>query len=205
MNNPTCNIFNTLSKEDYREVRKLIIETILTTEMIHHFDCVAKGKRLFAKIEEACCKDLDIIDENSSAPTHKKNNKSDSSSSNMSEQFDRAKRRVSIVQTTAPPLTREETRQVLSIALHAADISNTLKPWDLSKDWADRINEEFLAQGDAEKRLELPISPFMDRETMNQDQMSLNFIDFIVAPLHQIFLNTFPEIRQCALHLLDNR
>merc|ERR1719461_1532992 len=34
--NPTTNVFNKLSKEEYREARKNIIETILHTDMISH-------------------------------------------------------------------------------------------------------------------------------------------------------------------------
>ena len=34
----------------------------------------------------------------------------------------------------------------MTVILHAADISNVAKPFQISKEWADRVFEEFLNQ-----------------------------------------------------------
>ena len=71
---------------------------------------------------------------------------------------------------------------MMKCILHMADISNPAKDWEVSKMWSDRVTAEFLAQGDIEKNEALPVSPMCDRETTYQDESSLGFCDFIVAP-----------------------
>lgn len=53
---------------------------------------------------------------------------------------------------------------VLGVVLHAADVSNPAKAWHLSRAWADRIVEEFFAQGDQERAAGIPVGLFCDRE-----------------------------------------
>jgi hypothetical protein len=50
-------------------------------------------------------------------------------------------------------------------------------------------------QGDQEKRLGLPISPYMDRSSKAQGRMSINFIDFIVQPYYQKLAILLPELQ----------
>ena len=49
----------------------------------------------------------------------------------------------------------------------------------------DRVVEEFFRQGDQERKLGLPISPFMDRETPKIPKSQINFIEFICAPIYK--------------------
>lgn len=49
-------------------------------------------------------------------------------------------------------------------------------------------------QGNLEAQNGLPVSPYMDEKEENQPQMSLNFIDFIVAPLILTMTNAMPEL-----------
>jgi hypothetical protein len=74
-------------------------------------------------------------------------------------------------------------RMLLRVALHAADISNPAKPASISHEWTARVMEEFFAQGDRERELKLPVSPFMDRETTSIGKCQRGFIEFLVAPL----------------------
>ncbi len=41
----------------------------------------------------------------------------------------------------------DQRRFFLQIALKCADISNTCRPWEISKKWSYRVTEEFFAQG----------------------------------------------------------
>ena len=63
-----------------------------------------------------------------------------------------------------------------------ADISNPAESWNTSKLWSDRVAAEFFNQGDIERTESLPISPMCDRNATSQDESSLGFCDFSVAP-----------------------
>jgi hypothetical protein len=49
--------------------------------------------------------------------------------------------------------------------------------------WTLRINAEFFAQGDSERSLGLPCSPFCDRGSQKVAESQRGFFDFIVSPL----------------------
>ncbi|KAI8814968.1 hypothetical protein BJ742DRAFT_671381, partial [Cladochytrium replicatum] len=47
--------------------------------------------------------------------------------------------------------------------MKASDVSNVSKSWEVYSVWLERITEEFYRQGDRERELGFPITPFMDR------------------------------------------
>ncbi|KAG0254524.1 hypothetical protein BG011_005686 [Mortierella polycephala] len=99
-----------------------------------------------------------------------------------------------------------ELRQSLSnCLLHAADISNAVKPWALCKRWSDLVVQEFFRQGDIEKAQGLPVSPNMDRDQHNQPQISLGFGDFVVQPYFESFVEFLPEASPFLVNLANNR
>jgi hypothetical protein len=114
-------------------------------------------------------------------------------------------KRKSLLQTNNTLVSRDDTVSIMSVLLHAADVCNATKPWKVAKKWADKINEEFLRQGDLEKKNGMNISPFCDRSINDQAQMSINFIDFIVAPLQATLVHNFPSILPAAQNLIKNR
>ena len=65
---------------------------------------------------------------------------------------------------------------IMNTFLHAADVSNVVKPWTVAKRWSDMVFEEFLNQGDSERENGLQISPYMDRFNTSQVKMSIGFI-----------------------------
>merc|ERR1711957_713069 len=85
------------------------------------------------------------------------------------------------------------------MVLHASDISNPAKTFYLASQWSERCLKEFFVQGDAEKRLGLPVSPMCDRVTTNVPGSQLGFIDFIVQPTFVAWLSILPQIREVAL------
>ncbi|KAG1371809.1 hypothetical protein G6F61_011599 [Rhizopus arrhizus] len=91
------------------------------------------------------------------------------------------------------------------IILHAADISNALRPWPICRNWSDLVCEEFFGQGDAEKAQGLPISPNMDRNQISQTTIGLQFGDFVVSPYFEIFAALFPKADELLKTLVDNR
>jgi len=74
------------------------------------------------------------------------------------------------------------------IILHAVDISNPAKKYDIFSSWTDKINIEFSNQGKEEEKLNLPISLGCDEQKFKEDpgsseKFTLNFISFLVYPL----------------------
>ncbi|OBZ84107.1 3',5'-cyclic-nucleotide phosphodiesterase regA [Choanephora cucurbitarum] len=96
------------------------------------------------------------------------------------------------------------TRRTLShLLLHAADISNMARPWKISKLWSDRITQEFLIQGDQEKKQKMPVSPGMDRDTVSQAANSIRFGQFIL-PFFQALVSILPKSRSLMDSITEN-
>eukprot|EP00930_Biecheleria_cincta_P017614 TRINITY_DN13949_c0_g2_i1.p1 TRINITY_DN13949_c0_g2~~TRINITY_DN13949_c0_g2_i1.p1 ORF type:complete len:520 (-),score=112.70 TRINITY_DN13949_c0_g2_i1:46-1605(-) len=72
-------------------------------------------------------------------------------------------------------------RQLEQYLVHTADIGHPLRPVEQHKEWAERVTEEFFAQGDREKELGFtPISLF-DREIApGMGKGQLGFLKFVV-------------------------
>ncbi|KAF9423783.1 High affinity cAMP-specific and IBMX-insensitive 3',5'-cyclic phosphodiesterase 9A, partial [Entomortierella beljakovae] len=102
-------------------------------------------------------------------------------------------------------LTPELRQSFANCLLHAADISNAVKPWDICKHWSDLVVQEFFRQGDIEKSMNLPVSPNMDRAQYNQPQISLGFGDFVVQPYFECFVEFLPEAAPFLANLASNR
>ncbi|KAF8984867.1 hypothetical protein BGZ52_011963 [Haplosporangium bisporale] len=102
-------------------------------------------------------------------------------------------------------LTPELRQNLMNCLLHAADISNAIKPWALCKRWSDLVVQEFFRQGDIEKAQDLPVSPNMDRDQHNQPQISLGFGDFVVQPYFESFCEFLPEASPFLINLASNR
>ncbi|KAG0281070.1 High affinity cAMP-specific and IBMX-insensitive 3',5'-cyclic phosphodiesterase 9A [Linnemannia exigua] len=106
---------------------------------------------------------------------------------------------------SASDLTPELRQNLCNCLLHAADISNAVKPWTLCKRWSDLVVQEFFRQGDIEKTQQLPVSPNMDRDQHNQPQISLGFGDFVVQPYFESFVEFLPEAAPFLTALANNR
>jgi len=84
--------------------------------------------------------------------------------------------------------------KVLGSLLHTADISNPLKPWAICEFLADRCLEEFFAQGDQEKELGIPVQMLNDRDKVNRCTSQVGFIEFVITPLAEQMVVTFPAL-----------
>ncbi|XP_017262079.1 high affinity cAMP-specific 3',5'-cyclic phosphodiesterase 7A isoform X4 [Kryptolebias marmoratus] len=72
---------------------------------------------------------------------------------------------------------------VLQMALKCADICNPCRPWELSKQWSEKVTEEFFQQGDIEKKHKLEVSPLCDRETNTVGNIQIGFMTYVAEPL----------------------
>ncbi|EGR34747.1 hypothetical protein IMG5_002800 [Ichthyophthirius multifiliis] len=82
----------------------------------------------------------------------------------------------------------------MNFILHAADVSNPFKPWEISILWTEKVLNEFWCQGDQEKELNLPVSYLCDRYTTNTAKCQIGFIDFVVFPLYSSIKLFLPKL-----------
>jgi len=97
----------------------------------------------------------------------------------------------------------DDRRLVLKMALHAADLNASARRPQVARKWLPRIMREFFEQGDEEREMGLPISPFMDRFNPTVPKCQAGFIDFIVRPLFQAWVGFLHEFKGVALPYLD--
>ncbi|TKS90334.1 Calcium/calmodulin-dependent 3',5'-cyclic nucleotide phosphodiesterase 1A [Collichthys lucidus] len=134
------NILVNLNKDDWRELRALVIEMVMSTDMSCHFQQIKTMR-------------------NALTQTHS---------------IDKVK--------------------VLSLMLHASDISHPAKAWPLHYRWTHSLMEEFFRQGDKEVELGLPFSPLCDRKATMIAQSQIGFIDFIVEPTFSGLIDTTEKV-----------
>eukprot|EP00761_Pharyngomonas_kirbyi_P006610 gb/GECH01006618.1/.p1 GENE.gb/GECH01006618.1/~~gb/GECH01006618.1/.p1 ORF type:complete len:585 (+),score=113.97 gb/GECH01006618.1/:1-1755(+) len=89
---------------------------------------------------------------------------------------------------------KEDVRIALQIAIKCADVSNPARPQELYRKWAVRVCDEFYKQGDKERELGLPMSPFMDRTKPALAKGQTAFINYIVQPMFESFASFLPEM-----------
>ena len=92
----------------------------------------------------------------------------------------------------------------MELILHCSDISNPYKPFSICAAWADLVVEEFGQQGDREKREGLEVSPMMDRNLIVLCNMQMGFIEFVVTPLLNAFVQIFPPLHQIGTNIMLN-
>uniref|UniRef100_G1RXK4 Phosphodiesterase n=1 Tax=Nomascus leucogenys TaxID=61853 RepID=G1RXK4_NOMLE len=72
---------------------------------------------------------------------------------------------------------------MLQIALKCADICNPCRIWEMSKQWSERVCEEFYRQGELEQKFELEISPLCNQQKDSIPSIQIGFMSYIVEPL----------------------
>lgn len=92
-------------------------------------------------------------------------------------------------------LSGKNKRILLKALVHAADIGNPTRPFEIAKSWADCIVGEFFRQGDVERALGLDISMLCDRTSTNFAKSQVGFINFMVAPYFEHISNLVPKLK----------
>jgi GAF domain-containing protein len=80
--------------------------------------------------------------------------------------------------------------------LHAADLSNPVRPYHMTKEWARRISLEFNDQVKRELALGMPVLGFMmtpDEKAFCKNEMG--FASFVVAPMWRAIASCFPNVQ----------
>ncbi|XP_078494296.1 uncharacterized protein LOC100175157 isoform X1 [Ciona intestinalis] len=74
---------------------------------------------------------------------------------------------------------------VCQMVIKLADIGGPAKQRNLHITWTKAICEEFFIQGDEERELGVPVSPFMDRERPQVAELQRTFINNLIKPIVQ--------------------
>ncbi|XP_032399116.1 cAMP-specific 3',5'-cyclic phosphodiesterase 7B isoform X2 [Etheostoma spectabile] len=97
---------------------------------------------------------------------------------------------------------------ILQIALKCADVCNPCRFWELSRQWSERVCEEFYSQGDLERKFDFEISPQCNQQADSVPAIQIGFISYIVEPLFEEWHRfTEPSLlsRNMMAHLYKNK
>jgi len=174
---PESNVFYHLSKEQYKEVRKHCIESILHTDMMAH---------------QAMVKDLQMLFQmNTEVFTTEP------------ESDERGQLMISPAEIEI--FSDQDTKtKVLNCVLHSGDVSNPCRAWEVTHAWALVCLEEFFAQGDQEKMLGIPVQFLNDRDKLNQPNSQIGFIEFMISPFFVAQIRLWPNLHEMGNNLSQN-
>jgi len=176
--NSKCNVLGVLSRTQFKEMRKVSIEAILHTDNAQHFAMIKEIK---------VCNEVD---------------------SEVFEQSRQLFREDPFDYPTAEVIDvfrQQDTRRLLAnVMLHMADISNSIKPFRICRIWAAQVLEEFFAQGDAEKKLGIPVQALNDRGKVNRAFSQVGFIEFLVSPLLFAVVEVLPPMEPHLETMMQN-
>ncbi|XP_072409499.1 high affinity cGMP-specific 3',5'-cyclic phosphodiesterase 9A-like, partial [Chiloscyllium punctatum] len=80
------------------------------------------------------------------------------------------------------------------VLIKCCDISNEVRPMEVSEPWADCLLEEYFMQSDREKSEGLPVMSFMDRDFVTKSSMQMGFLQMVLIPMFETVAKLFPEL-----------
>jgi hypothetical protein len=100
----------------------------------------------------------------------------------------------------------EDSVTLMAFILHCSDLSKAARPLNTYLKWVEKMMEEFYQQGEIESRLNLPISPFMDRENTVKERVQVTYIDLLIRPCLKLINILSPKSHENIIKkdLLDN-
>eukprot|EP00163_Fabomonas_tropica_P034870 TRINITY_DN991_c0_g1_i2.p1 TRINITY_DN991_c0_g1~~TRINITY_DN991_c0_g1_i2.p1 ORF type:complete len:801 (+),score=175.11 TRINITY_DN991_c0_g1_i2:1812-4214(+) len=102
-------------------------------------------------------------------------------------------------------LTDDELTLLFCCHLKAADIFNICRPFDIARAWAEKLQVEFLKQGDLERQKDLPVLPFMDRtKHPHVANGQVNFINMMGEGFFKTFAGLMPVYTPYHTQCLSN-
>ena len=93
--------------------------------------------------------------------------------------------------------TPEARKALLSVVVHAADLSNPLLPTEHCQKWAGRVVEEFHRQALREAQLGLEPASFMKTPPTDESgvaSLQVSFINYVVAPMWRCLGDLLPDL-----------
>ena len=160
---PDMSIFSplhsSLTTDDVRSLRKMMISSILSTDMARHFEMCHE-----LDVQQPECADIE---------------------------WD-----------------KEQHRQfILNLITHSADLSGQITPLHIAQQWEERIAREFMQQSLMELHYGLPLTAYLQDMHIERVRLKnhLNFLNFVMTPLWTGLVEMFPQLRECAENLVNNR
>nr|CAH8823245.1 unnamed protein product [Trichobilharzia regenti] len=102
-------------------------------------------------------------------------------------------------------MNKKEHRETFKMVLiKCCDISNEVRPMNVSEPWVDCLLEEYFNQSDREKLEGLPVAPFMDREKVTKPSAQIGFIKFVLIPMFQTVASVYPIIDELMVTQLNS-
>jgi hypothetical protein len=98
----------------------------------------------------------------------------------------------------------EDKTLLYKMVIKCSDVSNASKSFDYYERWANLVLEEFYRQGDKEKELGIPVSPFSDSNNTNMPSSQIGFINFICIPLYET-MNLYQPVPEMLEKLQKSR
>jgi len=168
-------VFQAMTKEQYKEARRFIIESILHTDMMVHM---------------AMVKELTMLWEVNTEVFNKRKDPAQGIMVQLAE---------------ADIFNEGETKLLtMECILHSADVSNPCRTWECSQAWAWCVLEEFFAQGDQEKMLGVPVQFLNDRDKLNKPNSQIGFLEFMIAPFFAAQVRLWPALCEFGDNLSGN-
>ena len=92
------------------------------------------------------------------------------------------------------------------LLVHAADLSNPVRPFHMTKKWAERVTEEFTEQVKLETELGLPILPHMiTKNNLDLCKNEISFATFVVLPMWSSISGIFPILEHLPQQIEKNK
>jgi cGMP-dependent 3',5'-cyclic phosphodiesterase len=87
----------------------------------------------------------------------------------------------------------ENQRPLLSLLMTCCDLNDQIKSWKTVQKVAELVYTEFFAQGDLERQMGLNPNLMMDRKKACIPALQIEFLDTVVLPTFEIYVQIFPE------------
>lgn len=85
--------------------------------------------------------------------------------------------------------TTEDRTQILCLSLKCADLGHSAKIFALHEKWTELVCEEFFLQGDLEKKNNMPVSMYCDRDNTDIPKSQAGFLKNVCLPLIGAFVH----------------
>lgn len=92
-----------------------------------------------------------------------------------------------------PDNIQENHRVLLSLLMTCCDLNDQIKTWNTVHRVAELVYTEFFAQGDLERQMGLNPNLMMDRKKACIPALQIEFLDTVVTPTYEVFVQVFPE------------
>lgn len=178
------NVIGHLKGSQYKRIRKVIIQAIMSTNMAKHMQYVKRA--------------VDLANDLRGADDEEPLN---------SEETDEVTTDAIIGPFHVECDELEANLQLLiDIMVHCADLSGQALPWHLALKWGKRVNKEFHEQWVKEKQLGLPPTPYMEGldNITAQCKGQLYFVNAIILPLWNVASRLLPSLAHLAQNAKDN-